>query len=101
MASYLSLHKNHVHVLVEDIGYVNVPTVEYLGAGDVDGSSYIFQGKNDAHEMTHAAVSGLEDEQSTPDLAYRCTGVCTFRYSELLMFHLKSRYGAIQFNLFP
>ena len=62
MASYLSLHKNHVHVLVEDIGYVNVPTVEYLGAGDVDGSFYIFQGKNDAHEMTHAAVSGLEDE---------------------------------------
>ena len=48
--------------LVEDIGYEDVPTVEYLGAGDVDGSSYIFQGKNDAHEMTHAAVSGLEDE---------------------------------------
>ena len=62
MASYLSLHKNPVHVLVEYIGYVNVPTVEYLGVGDVDGSSYIFQGKNDAHEMTHAAVSGLEDE---------------------------------------
>ena len=62
MASYLSLHTNHVHALVEDIGYVNVPTVEYLGAGDVDGSSYIFRGKNDAHVMTHAAVSGLEDE---------------------------------------
>ena len=62
MASYLSLHKNHVHVLVEDIDYVNVPTVDHLGAGDVDGSSYIFQGKNDAHGMTHVAVSGLEDE---------------------------------------
>ena len=56
------MRKNHVHVLVEDIGYVNVPTVEYLGAGDVDGSFYIFQGKNDAYGMTHVAVSGLEDE---------------------------------------
>ena len=62
MASYLSLHKNHVHVLVEDTGYVNVPTVEYPGGGGADGSSYIFQEKNDAHGMTHVAVSGLEDE---------------------------------------